>query len=91
MTEKGYINSAAGMIAAIREIGLVPLFKSPVSGWSIEELTHPDWWFYTSDKLGPWDWKIDAVHEGIIYGKDIARRATFATGNMYRHPMTWRR
>ena len=52
MTEKGYINSAAGMIAAIREIGLVPLFKSPVSGWSIEELTHPDWWFYTSDKLG---------------------------------------
>ena len=66
MTEKGYINSAAGMIAAIREIGIVPLFKSPVSGWSIEELTHPDWWFYTSDKLGPWDWKIDAVHVGII-------------------------
>ena len=91
MTEKGYINSAAGMIAAIREIGIVPLFKSPVSGWSIEELTHPDWWFYTSDKLGPWDWKIDAVHEGIIYGKYISRRATFATGNMYRHLMNWRR
>ena len=67
--EGGYIDSPEKMIKAIREIGLIPFFKSPVSGWSIEELTHPDYWFYTSDELGPWDWKIDAFHDGISYGK----------------------
>lgn len=86
-----YIDSPQRMIAAIREIGMIPFFKSPVSGWSIEELTHPDSWFYSSDVLGPWDWKIDAVHEGIIYGKYISRKAAFATEEMYRHLMNWRR
>ena len=87
----GYIDSSAKMIAAIREIGIIPLFKSPVSGWSIEELTHPDWWFSTSDNLGPWDWKIDAVQEGLFYEKYISRRSAFATEKMYRHLMNWRR
>lgn len=89
--EGGYIDSPEKMIKAIREIGLIPFFKSPVSGWSIEELTHPDYWFYTSDELGPWDWKIDAIHDGIIYGKYISRKAAFATEEMYRHLMNWRR
>ena len=62
-----------------------------MSGWSIEELTHPDFWFYSSDVLGPWDWKIDAIHEGMIYGKYISRRSAFATEEMYRHLMNWRR
>ena len=91
MKNSGYIDSSAKMIAAIREIGIIPLFKSPVSGWSIEELTHPDWWFSTSDNLGPWDWKIDAVQEGLFYGKYISRRSAFATEKMYRHLMNWRR
>lgn len=52
MTDRGLIDSSAKMIAVIREIGIVPLFKSSVSGWSIEELTHPDQWFSTSDTLG---------------------------------------
>lgn len=73
------INSAQSMINVIREVGMIPLFRSPVRGWSIEELTHPDWWFYSSDELGPWDWKVDAVREGIVYGKYISRRAAFAT------------
>ena len=91
MTERRYIDSSAKMIAAIREIGIIPLFKSPVSGWSIEELTEPDWWFSTSDILGPWDWKIDAIHEGFLYGKYISRKSAFATERMYRHLMNWRR
>lgn len=89
--EGGYIDSPGKMIAAIREIGIIPLFKGPVIGWSIEELTHPDFWFYSSDVLGPWDWKIDAIHEGMIYGKYISRRSAFATEEMYRHLMNWRR
>ena len=91
MTDRGLIDSSAKMIAVIREIGIVPLFKSSVSGWSIEELTHPDQWFSTSDTLGPWDWKIDAIQEGLLYGKYISRRSAFATEKMYRHLMNWRR
>ena len=67
MTDRGLIDSSAKMIAVIREIGIVPLFKSSVSGWSIEELTHPDQWFSTADTLGPWDWKIDAIQEGLLF------------------------
>lgn len=85
------INSAQSMINVIREVGMIPFFMSPVRGWSIEELTHPDWWFYSSDELGPWDWKVDAVREGIVYGKYISRRAAFATKELYRHLMNWRR
>ena len=91
MTDRRYIDSSEKMIAAIREIGIIPLFKSPVIGWSIEELTHPDSWFSTSEVLGPWDWKIDAVYEGLFYGKYISRRSAFATAEMYRHLMNWRR
>ena len=91
MNQTGFIDSSEKMIGAIREIGIVPFFRSQVSGWSIEDLTHPDAWFYTSDVLGPWDWKINAVHEGIIYGRYLSRRAAFATPEFYRHLMNWRR
>lgn len=80
------------MILAITEIGIIPFFRSPVDGWSVEDLTDPDWWFYTSDNLGPWDWKIDVVREGdIAYGKFLSKKAAFATLEWYRHLMNWRR
>ena len=85
------IASAQSMIEVIRETGIIPFSRNRVRGWSIEEMTNPDWWFTTSDELGPWDWKIDAVHEGLLYGKFISRKSAFATGQMYRHLMNWRR
>lgn len=91
LQEEYPIRSAESMIALIREVGIIPFFKNPVRWWSIQELTHPDWWFSTSDELGPWDWKVDAVREGIVYGKYFARRAAFATAPMYGHLMNWRR
>ncbi|MGM9786046.1 MAG: hypothetical protein ACI3ZS_04345 [Candidatus Cryptobacteroides sp.] len=85
------IASAQSMIEVIRETGIIPFSRNRVRGWSIEEMTNPDWWFTTSDNLGPWDWKIDAVHEGLLYGKFISRKSAFATEQMYRHLMNWRR
>lgn len=86
------INSAETMIGAIRKFGVIPFFRSGIPGWSIEELTDPECWFYTSDVLGPWDWKIDAVREGdISYGKFLSSKASFATAEWYRHLMNWRR
>lgn len=85
------ITSANSMMQIIREVGIIPFSRSAVRGWSIEEYTHPDWWPFSSGELGVWDWKVDAVREGFIYGKYISRKSTFATERMYRHLMNWRR
>lgn len=84
--------SAESMIEAVRHFGIIPFFKCGVPGWSIEELTPPEHWFFSSDELGPWDWKIDVVREGnIAYGKFLGGKAAFATVEFYAHLMNWRR
>ena len=92
ITSDFIINSPASMINAIRECGFIPFFKCGIEGWSIEEMTDHEYWFTSSDKLGPWDWKIDAVREGnIAYGKFLGGAAGFATTDFYRHLMNYRR
>ena len=87
-----FINSPESMVAAIREFGVLPLFRSSIPGWSIEDMTAPGCWFDTEGVLGPWDWKVDAVRQGdIAYGKFIGGKAAFATLEWYRHLMNWRR
>lgn len=85
------ITSREEMIAVIREIGMVPFTKCTVPGWSIQEMTGHEFWFMSSDELGPWDWRIDAIHEGLVCGKFISQKTAFATEEMYRHLMNWRR
>ena len=87
------LESAESMVAAIRKLGIVPFFKSTVPGYSIQEMTTPDHWFDSSDDLGPWDWKIEAVQSGdIAYGKFLSGgKAGFATVKWYAHLMNWRR
>ncbi len=80
------------MVSSIRRYGIIPFFRGKIAGWSIEDLTDPGCWFTSSDNLGPWDWKIDAVREGdIAYGKFICNKAAFASVEWYRHLMNWRR
>ena len=86
------INSPERMTEVIRKIGIIPFFRNGIPGWSIEEMTDPAFWFYTSDELGPWDWKIDAVRQGdIAYGKFLSGKAAFATAEWYKHLMNIRR
>ena len=86
------VYSPESMVAAIREFGVLPLFRSRIPGWSVEEMTAPGCWFDTEGVLGPWDWKVDAVRQGdIVYGKFIDGKAAFATLEWYRHLMNWRR
>ena len=86
------ITSPEAMCDAIRAAGIIPFFKGPVPGFSIEELTPPEHWFYTSEELGPWDWKIAAVQSGdIAYGKFLCGgKAAFATVEWYAHLHNWR-
>lgn len=86
------INSAEDMIRAVRHYGIIPFFRGPIPGWSIEEMTPREHWFTSSDDLGPWDWKIEVVREGdIAYGKFMGDKAAFATVEFYAHLMNWRR
>ncbi len=86
------VNGPESMLALIHEYRLVPFFENPVTGYSIEEHTPPELWF-TEDNLGPWDWKIECVHSGdIAYGKFLwGGKAAFATVDVYRELMNWRR
>ena len=86
--------NAEAMLRAIREAGIIPFFDNPIRGWSIEELTPPEFWFDgDSDTLGPWDWKVDCVQSGdIAYGKFLWNgKAAFATTQWYRELMNYRR
>ncbi len=80
------------MVRLIQEFRLVLFFSNPVPGYSIQEHTPADSWF-TEDNLGPWDWKIDCVQTGdIAYGKFLwGGKAAFATVDVYRELMNWRR
>ena len=89
------IDSPESMTLLIREVGIIPFTKNTIPGWSVEEQIAPGYWPWDSeagDELGPWDWKIDVLHEGdIAYGKFIRNKAAFATIGWYRHLMNWRR
>lgn len=85
------IDSPEAMIDVVREFGIIPFFRNPVAGWSIEEMTAPGCWFDVDGVLGPWDWKIEVVRDGIAYGKMFGDRAAFATEEWYRELMNYRR
>lgn len=85
------INSPESMIAAVRRIGILPFFRCGVEGWSVEDMTARGSWWDTEGVLGPWDWKIECVRDGIAYGKFLGGKAAFATEEWYRRLMIWRR
>lgn len=80
------------MVETVLELGIVPFFENTIKGFSIEEMTPPQFWF-EGDELGPWDWKIACVQSGeIAYGKFLwGGKAAFATVEFYRELMNWRR
>lgn len=85
------IDGPDAMVEVVRRVGLIPFFRNPVPGWSIEDMTAPGCWFDADGVLGPWDWKIDVVRSGIAYGKFLGGRAAFATEQWYRELMNYRR
>ena len=92
LPEKGIVTGPEKMYSAIMEYGFIPFFAGDIPGYSIEEITPPECWF-TSDNLGPWDWKIDCIRSGdIAYGKFIrSGKAAFATVEWYSHLRNYRR
>lgn len=88
----GSVVSPETMHELILSYGLIPFFANAIPGFSIEEHTSRENWFQ-DDSLGPWDWKIECVQSGdIAYGKFLwGGKAAFASVEMYRELMNWRR
>ena len=86
------VTGPEAMVETVLELGLVPFFENSIRGYSIEEMTPPEFWF-EGDELGPWDWKIACVQSGeIAYGKFLwGGKAAFATVEFYRELMNYRR
>jgi len=87
------IVSAETMVQAVLDCGIVPFFENAVPGYSVEEMTHPSYWFDgDAGVLGPWDWKIECVRSGdIFYGKFLCGgKASFATLKWYRELRNYR-
>ena len=85
--------SAESMYDAIQAQGIIPFFENVIPGYSIEELTPPQYWFDgEEDGLGPWDWKIDCLRSGdIVYGKFLCGgKASFSTVSWYRELRNYR-
>ena len=80
------------MYKLIREYRIIPFFENPIPGYSIQEHTPEESWF-TSENLGPWDWKIECIRCGdIAYGKFLwGGKAAFATIEAFRELINWRR
>lgn len=86
------VTGPEAMVETVLELGIVPFFENAIRGYSIEEMTPPQFWF-DGDELGPWDWKIACVQSGqIAYGKFLwGGKAAFATVECYRELMNYRR
>ena len=85
------ITDSMTMLEAVKAFGIIPFFENPVRGYSVEELTPPEF-LLTDEQLGPWDWKVDVVQSGeIVYGKFLCGgKASFATIGWYAHLRNWR-
>ena len=83
------------MMAAIKELGFVPLLTSSVPGFSAEEMVDDDCrYVVTADGWDwpLWKWKGPIITEGdCVYGKFFAGKAGFVSKQWWPHFFNYRR
>ena len=85
------LRSAGDLRALVNEVGMIPLFRGPVPGFSVEELTAEGYWF--SDEVeGPWNWRMElAASREIAYARLFRGKYGFVSPEMYPHLANYRR
>ena len=80
------------LIERINEIGLLPLFRNSVPGFSVEEMTFgPDWWT-GKEEIDPWEWRRILADSGLVaYGKFFDKKAGFVSLRLFPQFANWRR
>lgn len=75
----------------VQQTGFLPFFRNEIPGFSVEELTPPDYWFVDGVE-GPWEWKEQITGEGkIAYGKLFRKRAGYVSLDWYPDLCNFRR
>lgn len=84
------ITSEAQMEALILELGIIPLIRCDIPGFSIEDCTPPSYWFEGNN--GPWEWKEGIVaRRQVVYGKLLCGKSVFMSREWYHHLTAYRR
>lgn len=82
--DESRIKSSKELSEYINQVGFLPLFKSEISGFSVEELTDSTAWFGEDYSKDPWSWREVIASEGdIAYGKLFRNRAGFISKQWY--------
>lgn len=72
-------------------VGFLPLFRSHVDGFSLEELTASAAWWSDTDE-DPWLWRQIAAESGkVVYGKFFSGKAGFVSREWFPYFATYRR
>lgn len=78
------IKTKEQLCALIEDIGFIPLFKSPLPGFSVMDITREVNWFYGEPEDDPWQWREEIATEGkIAYGKLFLNKAGFISKAWY--------
>ena len=85
------LRSADELRTLVEEVGILPLFRNKVPGFSVEELTPDEYWF-KEDTVGPWEWRQQlAAERTIAYAKLFNGKYGFVSMSVYPHLANFRR
>jgi hypothetical protein len=75
------VRSMDDLAEAVETFGIVPLFRSSVPGFSVEEHTVPECWYTEgSGEWKVWDWKGPVIRQtGCAYGKFFEKKAVYVS------------
>lgn len=86
------VHTPEELIARVEEIGFLPLFRSGVPGFSVEECTQPQHWWSGNADCDPWEWRaVLARSKRVAYGKFFDKKAGFISLEWLPHFLNYRR
>ena len=90
--DKRYLRSVDDLLIAVKEEGFLPLFRSGISGFSVEERTSPAGWWSGITEIDPWEWRrLAARSTEVAYGKFFGGRAGFISTEWFPAFANWKR
>ena len=64
------------LTALIDRVGFLPLFRSGIPGFSVEEYANPRYWWTGDPERDPWEWRKEAARDRrMAYGKFFGGKA----------------
>lgn len=91
MAVQGKVESVREVMALVDELGFLPLFRSSIEGFSLEEYTPKERWFQEGVE-GPWEWReMLAASDEYAYGKFFERKAGFISRRYLKDFINYRR